>query len=199
MSDLVPIRENRFAVIVGRILHPYFMPIPTVLVILDGLPSGELLRWSAIVLTITLVPGMIAATLFQYRGHELYKRKTRGPLYLVGWASVLVCLVVVLQFSAPQPLIACVATLAVWLPMQWAVNHWITKVSAHAAVVTGCFVALVLLGKATNPFVALILLVCVMTTLWARIITRNHTIPQVLLGVLIGALPVLIIFPLMFS
>lgn len=199
MSDQTPSHEKRFAVVVGRILHPYWMPIPTLLVILSDLPLDEALKWSAVVLAITLLPGMIAALLFQNRGYALYKRKIRGPLYLVGWASVLVCLVVVLQFGAPQVLVACIATLALWLPMQWAVNHWITKVSAHAAVATGCFVALVLLGKVANPVLGLIVLGIVITTLWGRVVTRNHTIAQVLLGVLIGALPVLIVFPLTLS
>jgi membrane-associated phospholipid phosphatase len=199
MSDQVPNQEKRFAVALGRILHPYWMPIPTIFVILSDLSLDQALKWSAVVLAITLLPGMIAASLFQNRGHALYRRKIRGPLYFIGWVSVLVCLVVVLQFSAPQVLIACVATLAVWLPAQWAVNHWVTKISAHAAVATGCFVALVLLGKVANPLLGLILLVVVFITLWARVVTRNHTIPQVLLGLLVGALPVLIIFPLVLS
>ncbi|MFN8448020.1 MAG: hypothetical protein U0521_05390 [Anaerolineae bacterium] len=199
MSDPIPNQEYRFAVVVGRILHPYWMPIPTILAILSDLPLNESLKWSAVVLAITLLPGMIAAAFFQNQGHALYKRKIRGPLYLVGWVSVLACLFVVLQFDAPRVLVACVATLAVWLPVQWMVNHWITKVSAHAAVATGCLVALVLLGKVANPVLGLILLVAVIITLWARVVTKNHTIPQVLLGVLIGALPVLIVFPLALS
>lgn len=196
MSDQIPSQEKRFAAVVGRILHPYWMPIPTTLVILSDLPLNEALKWSVVALAITLLPGMIAASLLQNRGHALYKRKIRGPLYLVGWVSVLACLIVLLQFDAPRVLVACVATLAVWLPIQWAVNHWVTKVSAHAAVATGCFVALALLGKVANPVLGFVLLVIVTITLWARVVTRNHTILQVLLGVLIGALPVLIVFPL---
>lgn len=199
MSDQIPSQEKRFAVVIGRILHPYWMPLPTVLVILSDLPLVEALAWSAVVLILTLLPGMIVASLFQKRGHALYKRKIRGPLYLVGWASVLVCLVVVLQFDAPQVLVACIATLAVWLPMQWAVNNWVTKISAHAAVATGCFFALILLGKVANPLLGLIMLAVVVIMLWARVVTRNHTISQVLLGILVGALPVLIIFPLVLS
>ena len=199
MNDPVPNQEQRFAVVIGRMLHPYWMPIPTILVILSDVPLNEALKWSIVVLAITLLPGMIAATLFQSQGHALYKRKIRGPLYLVGWVSVLACLIVVLQFDAPRVLVACMATLAVWLPVQWAVNHWVTKVSAHAAVATGCFVALVLLGKLANPLIGLILLAVVVLTLWARVVTRNHTVPQVLLGVLVGALPVLAIFPLVLS
>ena len=199
MSDAAPDQSNRFAVIVGKILHPYFLPIPTILAIMAGLPFSEVLKWAVIVIAITLLPGMTYAAFLQFRGHKLYSRQTRGPLYLVGWLSVLVCLGVVVYFNAPLTLVACVATLAVWLPLQWAVNHWVTKVSAHAAVATGCFVALILLGKVGNVLIGLILLACVIITLWARVVTRNHTIPQVLLGVLVGALPVIFVFPLVLA
>ena len=122
-------------------------------------PLDEALKWSIVVLGDYAFTRHDCRHSFQNQGHALYKRKIRGPLYLVGWVSVLACLVVVLQFDAPRVLVACVATLAVWLPVQWAVNYWVTKVSAHAAVATGCFVALVLLGKVANPLLGLILLV----------------------------------------
>ncbi len=195
MSDVIPDQSNRFAVIVGKVLHPYFLPIPTILAIMAGLPLGEVIKWAVIVIAITLLPGMAYAAFLQFQGHQLYRRQTRGPLYLVGWLSVSVCLVVVFLFDAPRTLVACVAALVVWLPLQWAVNHWVTKVSAHGAVATGCFVALILLGKIGNVFIGLLLLLCVIITLWARVVTRNHTITQVLLGVAVGAIPVLVVFP----
>ncbi|MEO8391408.1 MAG: phosphatase PAP2 family protein [Chloroflexota bacterium] len=199
MNDPIPDQRNRFAVIVGKVLHPYILPIPTLLAILEGLPFSEVMKWTAIIIGITILPGMSCAAVFQFRGHRLYKRQPRGPLYIIGWLSELVCLGVLLRFDAPRILVACIATSAFAFPLQWAINHWVTKVSAHAAVATGCFTALIFLGKVVNPLVTLILFACVILTLWARIVTRNHTLAQVLLGVLVGALPVIVVFPLVLT
>ena len=57
------------------------------------------MKWAVIVIAITMLPGMTYAAFLQFRGHKLYKRQTRGPLYLVGWLSVLVCLGVVVSFQ----------------------------------------------------------------------------------------------------
>ena len=196
MNEPVPEQGNRFAVLVGRVLHPYFLPIPTVFAILDGLPLQEALGWAAIVLAVILLPGMTYAAYLEHRGHRLYERRIRGPLYLVGWFSVLICLTITIRLQAPLALIASVITLAIWAPLQWGINAWVTKISTHAAVAAGCFTALILLGKVDTPLLAALLFALVVTTLWARVVTRNHTIPQVLLGAVVGTVPVLVIFPL---
>lgn len=196
MNDPVPEHSNRFAVAVGRILHPYLLPIPTLLMMLSGLPFGEALGWSFVVVGLVLTPGITGALFFQRRGRFLYQRQTRGPLYLIGWMSILFCLAVMVFLDAPTVLIASVATLAVWAPLQWAINRWMTKISTHAAVAAGCFTTLLLLGKVGNPLLQILLLILVVLTLWARIVTRNHTIPQVVMGALVGVVCVLLIFPL---
>lgn len=199
MTELVPDQRNRFAVLVGRVLHPYFLPIPTVFAVLEGLPFQQALGWAALVLAIVLLPGMTYAAYLEHRGHMLYERRTRDPLYLVGWLSVLVCLAIVVLFQAPRALIASVSTLAVWAPLQLAINAWVTKISTHAAVAAGCFTGLVVLGKAGPPLVEIVLLTLVVITLWARVVTLNHTVSQVLFGALLGAGLVLMIFPLVLA
>lgn len=199
MIDPIPVHDNRFAVIVGRILNPFLLPIPTLLIILNDLPTRELLGWFGLIIGMILVPGAIATVLTERYVSPIYQRRTRGPLYLVAWISVLVCLAVILRLNAPLILIASVATLAVWVPLQWAVNTWVTKISAHAAVAAGCLVTLGLLDKAGTPLVEIVLLALMILTIWARVVTRHHTIAQVLLGILVGALPVLVIFPLVLS
>ncbi len=199
MNDPTPVHDNRFAVIVGRVLHPFLLPIPTLLIILSGLPIGELVGWFVLVIGMILIPGIVATALMERYINPVYKRRTRGPLYLVGWISVLACLAVVLRLNAPTALVASVATLAVWVPLQWAINTWVTKISAHAAVATGCFSTLVILGKAGTPVVEVALLILVILTVWARVVTRHHTITQVILGVLVGVLPVFVVFPLVLA
>lgn len=199
MTELVPDQRNRLAVVVGRVLHPYLLPIPTVFAILDGLPLLQAVGWAAIVLAIILLPGMMYAAYLERRGHRLYERGTRGPLYLVGWISILICLAIVIGLQAPRALVASVATLAVWAPLQLAINTWITKISTHAAVAAGCFTGLIVLGKSGTLFVELLLLTLVIITLWARVVTRNHTLSQAILGALVATATVLVIFPLILA
>lgn len=196
MIDVIPKEDNRFAVLVGRILHPYLLPIPTTLAILSGMPLMEALGWTLLVFGIVVVPGALAVAVLERRGKYLYQRRTRQPLYLLGWICVLLCLMVVVMLQAPRPLIASVGSLVLWMPLQGAINTWVTKISGHAAVVMGCYMGLLLLGRLETPLVQLILLVLVVLTLWARVVTDNHTVRQVVLGVLVGALPVLVVFPL---
>jgi hypothetical protein len=195
MNDPIPDQRNRVAVSIGRVLHPFLLPIPTLLAILSGLPLREALWWFTLIISMILIPGIVSATLMQRLGNPLYQRQTRHPLYLIGWISVLLCLAVIYKVSGPPVLLASVATLVVWIPLQWAINSWVTKISTHAAVAAGCFTTLLVLGKLEPPLLQIGLAVLVAITLWARVVTRNHTLPQVVLGVLVGVLPVLLIFP----
>lgn len=193
--DPIPDTRNGFAVLVGRILHPFLLPIPTVLAVLSDLPLGEAVGWSVLVLGIVVLPAIIASAVAQRRGMPLYRRQSRNTLYLFGWACVLICLMVLLILNAPRVLIACMGALALWIPLQWAINRWVTKISAHAAVAAGGFTGLLMLGKLANPVILIMLAALVILTLWARVVTRNHTLSQVIMGVLVGALPVLVVFP----
>ena len=65
----------------------------------------------------------------------------------------------------------------------------------RSAVAAGCYTGLLVLGKLANPVILIVLTALVILTLWARVVTRNHTLTQVIMGVLVGALPVLVVFP----
>src|SRR5579871_2172160 len=112
MTDRVPEERHQFAVMIGKVLHPFLLPIPTMFVLLEGLPLESTLHWILIVTAVTLLPGMIYAVYLKQRGHLLYIRRTRDPLYLVGFLSALVCVGIVLKFGAPRTLVACVVALA---------------------------------------------------------------------------------------
>lgn len=196
MNDGAPDTSNQLATIVGRVIHPYLLPVPTTLLLLNDLPFLSALSWMLLTVGLIVVPGVLVAAYLQQQGRMTYQRRTREPLYLAGWLFVIVCLLLLLILNAPRVLITSVATLAVWVPMQWAVNRWVTKISGHAAVAVGCFTALLLAGKLSFPvLMTLLFLICL--TLWARVVTRNHTVPQVILGVLVGMIPVLVVFPLL--
>jgi len=196
MNDPTPDHSNRIAVLIGRVLHPYILPLPTTLIMLNDLPILHTLGWMALTTSLILLPSLAFVTYIRRKGGELYRRRTRGPIYIFGWLCVLLCLVVISLLGAPPVLIASVAALAVWVPLQWAINTWVTKISGHAAVAAGCFTTLVILDKLELGLIAIAFLL-VLAAIWARLVTKNHSAVQIILGVLVGTLPVLVIFPLM--
>lgn len=195
MTDVTPDHSNRFAVLVSRILHPFLLPIPTLLVLLSDLPLGESLAWGLLVLGIIVLPGALLVAYSERRERPIYRRRVRNPLYVIGCGLILFCLLVTLIFHAPRIVVAVVADLAVWLPLQGGINRYVTKVSGHAAVAAGSLMMLLMAGKLTNPLIFILLGALVILVLWARVVTRHHTVTQVIMGVLVGALPVLVVFP----
>ena len=196
MNDILPDNRNRIANFISHIFHPAVVGIPTLFAILSEMSLSESIGWIGVMLGILLVPNIVLQVILQRRGRFVYQRQTRLPMYLVGWFSVLICLVLLILLSAPKVLIACLLALLVWIPFQLIINQVFTKISIHVAVVSGCLTGLLVLGKLDSPMLKLIALVILVLTAWARIETKNHTLLQVALGAVVGCLPVLIMFPI---
>jgi membrane-associated phospholipid phosphatase len=184
------------ASIINVIFHPAVICIPTLLIILSGDDPQRIALWSVVSLIVLLVPALIVIGWLQRQGRLTYQRATRLPIYITGIAAVIVNLLIMIAWDAPQVLIACFATLLVWLPVQISVNQWVTKLSAHTAVVAGCLTGLLVAGKIALLPGIIVTAICLLLVGYARIVTRNHTLQQVVLGAIIGTLPVLIVFPL---
>lgn len=198
MTDIVPDKSKRIAYTIGLIFHPAVIAILTLLIILQDLPFKQTLFWTAVIGGIILIPTFVAIAYMRRRNRETYERATRGPIYTVAWLSVMICLALIVFFDGPKEMAVCMATLAVWLPLQLVINHTITKISAHTAVASGCFTALLLFGK-LNAILSVIGVLIILLIAWARLRTKNHTILQVMLGILVGAGSVLLVFPVMLS
>lgn len=196
MTEVVPDHRNRIAHWVGRIFHPYLLGLPTLIVILKDLSVGEIILWSSLILSVLLIPGLTLAAYLRRQQRFVYQRRTRNPLYLTGWLSSLLCLLILVALDAPRVLIACLLALVIWVPAQWLINHYFTKISTHTAVAAGCATGLWMLGELPTLLVQILVIALVLVTVWARVVTKNHTPAQVILGLLVGSLPVLLVFPL---
>jgi membrane-associated phospholipid phosphatase len=199
MSDIIPDNSKRIAYTVGLVFHPAVIAVVTLLLLLRDLPLMQTLLWSSLISAIILIPIFIVIAFLRFRrNRHTYQRKTRGPLYSIAWLSVMTCLMLILVFEGPQELAVSMATLAVWLPLQLSINHYITKISAHTAVASGCFMALLLLSKLSSGLIVIAILMIIFIA-WARLMTKNHTLLQVILGLTVGAGSVLTVFPLMLN
>jgi membrane-associated phospholipid phosphatase len=199
MTDIVPDRERTIANLIGRIFHPAVVALPTLILILGDLGWQSALQWSAITLPILLIPGILLVLYLRKRGKETYQRATRTPLYIAAWFSVVAAIALTVTLDAPRVLVACLALLAIWLPIQLAINTYVTKISTHAAVITGCITALLVLGKLPDLVVQLIAIGIVILVGWARVHDRSHTLTQVVLGIAVAAVLVLLVFPIVLT
>ena len=200
ITDTSPDHSNKLAFIIGRIFHPFLVIIPTLFAVLSDLSLADAVKWSVLILGIVLTPGILINTYIGLRYKKyVYQREIRGPLYLIGFLSGLACLVALIVLQVPRILIAGLTVLIVWLPAQMLINQYMTKISAHAGVIAGCLTGLLLIGKLNHPLLLALVVLIAIITMWSRVTTKNHTIPQVIMGFLLGALPVLIVFPMMLS
>jgi hypothetical protein len=196
MNDIQPTYQNRIATAISLIFHPAVVGLPTLLAILNEMSFAEILGWTVLILGILLIPNVILQLILQRRGRFVYQRGTRKPMYIVGWLSVFICLVILIILNAPRVLVACLLALLVWIPAQLVINQALTKISIHTAVISGCLTGLLVLDRLDTPFLKVLAAIILILTAWARMETKNHTLAQVALGALVGSLPVLIVFPL---
>jgi hypothetical protein len=197
MTDIIPDSSNRAAHLLGLLLHPFPVAIVTLLIVLSELRFAEAIVWTTLVGSVLIVPLGISLVYLRHRQRYTYQRHVRGPIYLSGWVCIGFCLLLLLVLDGPSVLLACMGALLVWVPLQALINAHFTKVSTHVAVITGCTIGVMMLDTANEPVVFVLCAVLIVITGWARVVTRNHTINQVLLGVVTGSLPVLITFPIL--
>nr|WP_239152477.1 hypothetical protein [Virgisporangium aliadipatigenens] len=114
--------------------------------------------------------------------HHIGQREQRRKPLLMGLAVVLLGIAALVVLRAPRELIAMVVVMFVVGLGATAVNHY-WKLSIHAAVASGSVAALVLaFGPVWLAGAVLVALVG-----WSRVVLRDHTTAQVLVGAVAGA------------
>jgi membrane-associated phospholipid phosphatase len=196
-TDMIPDTNTGIAYWLGLIFHPAVVMLPTLWIILSDVPLQDAIIWIGITALVILIPGFTMIAILKQQQKYTYQRRSRAPLYITAWLSVITCLLFILFLNGPKVLLLCMATLVVWLPVQLAINHSFTKISTHTGVITGCVTALMMLGKLPNPFAIILGFIIIGLTAWARVVTKNHTRLQVILGFIVGAGSVLLVFSLL--
>jgi hypothetical protein len=199
MNEGIPDNSNRLAYWLGMLFHPASIMLVTLYLLLDELPLADSLLWIALIAGMILIPGFSVIAFLKRKERHSYQRSSRAPIYLTAWLSVVLALALLWFLKAPQILFICLTTLALWLPVQLGINHFFTKISTHLAVISGCVMALLLVGDLSGVVEISLGIIVIVLTAWARWVTKNHSIIQVSLGILVGSGMVLLIFPLFLS
>ncbi len=128
----------------------------------------------------------------RFTDHHIGRREQRRVPLLVGLGSVTAGLVLLAVLGAPRPLLALAVAGLVGLVVAVSVSHW-WKMSIHSAVAAGTLVILAMtFGRGFLVAAPLLAVVG-----WSRVRLRDHTVPQVLAGGVVGALIAALAFGLL--
>ncbi|HEX3732555.1 MAG TPA: phosphatase PAP2 family protein [Mycobacteriales bacterium] len=180
---------ERAAKVVSEILSPYIvlivLPVATAYYATDSLPSA--IGWGLLVAgCVSFLPlGLIGygAKKGLWEGKFVRNREARRIPLLICIAGVVLALGLRAPCQAPHLLTTLSLTLlAISLPCLLITQWW--KISLHAATSAGAAVVMQLLYG--WPLVLLWPLVAAIC--WSRVVLRDHTVAQILVGVLLGAI-----------
>lgn len=187
--------RKQIAKLVSNILNPFLVSLVIILLLSFESTRSPLdaLRWSAILVAISLVPVYSVMVYFSRTGrlgsHFIDVSKQRTKIYLLAGICALVGCIILIYLEAPLILLATfVAGLSATVIFM-GINLW-WKISLHAAFIAASITLLVILYGSLG-IVAVMLLPLVA---WARVELGHHSLAQVTIGAFLAALIVVVVF-----
>ncbi len=175
--------------IISFVFSPPLTAIASYALILINSADTKLtnLKWILLSLSIQLIPiTLLYAWRLQrgdYNDPDVSNRQDRNELYLLGSASIVITIALLVILHAPAEYIAlAVGILAIGIFFGLVNLFW--KISMHAAGIA----SLTAISIINRPILGLLLLPLVAAVAWARVRTRNHTLLQVLAGAFLAGI-----------
>jgi membrane-associated phospholipid phosphatase len=128
----------------------------------------------------------------RFTDRHVMVREHRPAVIAAAAVSVVIGLAVMLVFNAPRDLVALVGAMLAGLALTLAVTVWWGKVSLHTAVAAGTATTLVLVF---GPWLHLAWLAVALVA-WSRVVLKEHTVVQTIVGFVLGALAAGVVFPI---
>ena len=187
--------RKQIANLVSNILNPFLVSLVIILLLSFESTRSPLdaLRWSAILIAVSLVP-VYSVMVYIGRNDRLGSRfidvrRQRTKIYLLAGICALVGCIILIYLEAPLILLATfVAGLSATVIFMGINLGW--KISLHAAFIAASITLLVILyGSIGTVTVMLFPLVA-----WARLELGHHSLAQVTVGALLAALIVVVVF-----
>jgi membrane-associated phospholipid phosphatase len=177
---------------VAKILTEFFAPPILVLTLLivvgihstSSIGQGLLLGAVATFFAAALPYAIMLAGIRRGRlsDRHLSLREQRPAMMIIGLASASVGLLAMVWLDAPRELFALAAAMVAGVGVALAISSF-WKISIHAACAAGTVAILVIVFG----WIMLVCIPVVVAICWARVILRDHTSLQVIVGALVGA------------
>lgn len=174
-------------------LHPFVITTLTVplVVLFSGNSPANAVLWTSLFAGLVIAPALLLL-LYQVRirhveSFDVAVRRQRTIFFALGISGLLVLVTTMHLLDASHILRASVYAAIATNVIAATVNHFMTKISIHAAAMAGCaaVLGLVVVDAAPWPLsgiVGIILVGLAALQGWSRIYLGKHTAGQVLLG-----------------
>lgn len=145
------------------------------------------LKWAMLSLSMQLLPvSMLYGWRLRrgdYQDADVSKRQDRNELYLLGSASLVITIALLVVLHAPAEFVAlAVGTLGIGVCFGLVNLFW--KISMHAAGIA----SLTAISFIYRPLLGIPMLALMVAVAWARVRTRNHTLFQVFAGAFLAGI-----------
>lgn len=182
------------AEVISLILNPLviLVPVPFALVYekTNSLPLA--FQWTAVsvfFIFIFFLAILAGIKIGVFSNLDISKREQRPLLFSIGMILAVVYFTTLFLFHAPAVLMAGTIAIILGLIVLDIVNLF-TKVSGHLAVLSA-FLTFATIAEGWKALVGVLLIPIL---IWARIKTKNHTLLQTMLGILLGTLTTLAVY-----
>ena len=183
-----------FAKAVSLLLSPLFvlLPVPYILVSRFTLDHIYALKWMvfsyAFILAVAIFV-VIGVALGIFSNFDVSKREQRPLLFLFSGFTIFCYVLSIFILNGPKILFIAVFAIVLGLIVMSFVNRWI-KASIHVATLTSFLMLVYYLYR--GYFFLFLLLVPLLS--WSRVKIKEHTIPETIVGGILGVLLTIIVY-----
>lgn len=187
---------DRIARIISNIFHPFVVVIPTMVIAMavQGSTLWQSLAWTILSVCIVILPLLFVIYAGVRSGRfsdaSISVREQRSSLYTLAAFLFVLLLAILLFWKAPLILIACLISAILATVTGFAINQLFTKLSLHSIGMAGSTTVFLLV----MPFLGLAMTIFALLVGWARMRLKHHTLLQILIGWIVSAFSVLIVF-----
>lgn len=185
--------KTRLAHLLSNGLHPFIvtsLTVPLVILFSGGSPGSAAL-WFSLFAGLVITPSLLLL-LYQVRirhveSADVAVRRQRTIFYVLGISGLLLLVAALHLLEAPKILWASVYAAIATNVIAASINHYVTKISVHAAAMAGCAVVLVIVSPVSGMgwlSIGLKGTLFALTVLqgWSRFYLGKHTPGQIMLG-----------------
>lgn len=191
-------KRQRFAEFVSNVFHPFMVSVVTLILViyLDGTTWWDAVKWTAVGFGIVILPLALFLAVNVRRGRysdwSISVREQRHTIYFLAGVCFVVLIQAFIWGGAPAIALACLYAALVTVVASALINRLATKISLHSVSMAGCTAALFWVSLPLGFAFALATLL----VSWSRVYLNHHTLAQILIGWIVPAGSVAIVFRL---